>query len=204
MPTAEGLAVTPRAGRYLVQFCRHAGRMRSDPRHGGRPRRGSDSLQVEHAEWSDTDGRVSLNDGVCTLRATPDALVLHIDASDDEALHRIQHLLTARLRGFGRRDALQVRWEHPTKTPPDQDDTDEPITGAAAAAPGRWRAPTAGAALAIALIVALHLGLVGALLAAPHWAAGAVELVVAVVAVKVLIVVFLGRRRRRTRSTPTG
>lgn len=212
MPTADGRAATPRAGRYLVQLCRHAGRMRGMhalPRHGNR-HDDAGPPTIQHAEWTDTEGLLWLDDGVCTLRATPDALLLHLDATDGPALDRIRHLLTARLEGFGRRDELRVQWQHPPDTSPNQEDPATPATDATEEATeatgngakvgvGRWRAPTAAVVLAVALAVALHLGLLGGLLAAPHWTAGATGLVVAVIAVKVLIGVLLGLRRRRAR-----
>ena len=217
MPTADGVAATPRAARYLVQLCRHAGRMQSHPLRGRHDHRAG-SPAIDHVEWSDTEGVLRLDDGVCTLRATPDALLLHVDATDGPALRRIQHLLSARLEGFGRRDGLRVEWQPPLDPSPNQGATATPTTdanngtqdteatdataviaGDPTAGGKRWRAPTAAVVLVVALAVAVHVGLLGGLLTAPQWAAGAVELVVAVIAVKVLAVVILGLRRRRTR-----
>lgn len=84
MPTADGVVATPRARRYLAQLCRHADRVHARPSH--RPLHGADAPHVRHVEWTDTDGLVRLDAGVCTLRATPDALLLHLDAADDDAL----------------------------------------------------------------------------------------------------------------------
>lgn len=225
MPTADGRVATPRARRYLFQLCRHARRMPSHPAHGGRPHHAAGAPAIHHVEWTDTEGLLRLDSGVCSLHANPDALLLHVEAVDDPALRRIRHLLTTRLEGFGRRDGLQVEWQHPPDTspdtPPDADDTTTPaapVTDVPGALPAsevtgdapvtrapRWRTPTAAAVLVVALAVAVHLGLLGGLLAAPHRATGAVALVAALLAGKVLVVVLIGRRRRHThRWRPAG
>jgi hypothetical protein len=44
------------------------------------------------------------------MRASPGLLAIRAEAADEESLHRIQDLLTARLERFGRREHLAVNW----------------------------------------------------------------------------------------------
>jgi hypothetical protein len=64
-------------------------------------------------EWSDTHGTVNFSWGQCTMQATPNTLTLRAEAADEEALQRIQDLLTGRLDRFGRREHLTVSWRRP-------------------------------------------------------------------------------------------
>ena len=144
MPTADGRVATPRASRYLVQLCRHADRMSGHQHLSGHVRHGADSPQVRHSEWTDADGVLELDRGRCTLHVTPDALLVHIDAPEDETLRRIQDLITARLEGFGRRDGLQVQWHHPPSAPPDDGAPaapDAPVTPQVVLRAGRRHLP---------------------------------------------------------------
>lgn len=200
MPTADGRVATPRASRYLVQLCRHADRMSGHQHLSGHVRHGADSPQVRHSEWTDADGVLELDRGRCTLHVTPDALLVHIDAPEDETLRRIQDLITARLEGFGRRDGLQVQWHHPPSAPPDDGAPaapDAPVTPQVVLRAGRRHLPVVVPVLAGVLVVAVHLGLLGALLAAPGWARGVAGLVVAGAVVKILLVIVVAVRRRR-------
>ena len=98
MLTAQAQVQTPRPGRYLAQFCRHASQMDRGPGHGLRGHGGRDARpEMRQVDWSDTDGSLILSWGQCTLQAAPD-------------------LVTARLERFGRRDHLTVAW-HRTQSP---------------------------------------------------------------------------------------
>src|SRR5712691_5745789 len=121
MPTAEARVQTEHPSRYLAQLCKHAGKMsghqRPRPRGhgrdapGGSGHRSESPPEVRHAEWSDTDGIVTLNWGQWTMHATPGTLALRAEAASEEDLRRIQDLLTARLEKIGRRDHLVVIWQ---------------------------------------------------------------------------------------------
>jgi hypothetical protein len=100
MLTSLAIVETDRPGRYLVQFCRHAAAMgKAGGGHGPRlhaagaaPAAGA--LQVS-AEWSDTHGVVTIAPwGRCLLRAAERTLTLRVDAPDQEALERIQRIVS--------------------------------------------------------------------------------------------------------------
>lgn len=113
MLTAEARVQTEHPARYLIQLCQHAGKM-GGPRLRHRPRShdgGAGPPEIRHAEWSGTDGSVTLNFGQWTMHATPGALTLRAEAGSEEDLRRIQDLVTARLEKIGRRDHLTVNWQ---------------------------------------------------------------------------------------------
>lgn len=116
MPTAEARIETERASRYLVQLCKHTSQMSRYLHPRPRARGGGDTHappEVQHVECSDTHGIVRLNLGQWTGRATPDALTLRAEATDEKDLQRIQDLLAGRLEKIGRRDHLTVTWQRP-------------------------------------------------------------------------------------------
>ncbi|MER7810363.1 DUF2218 domain-containing protein [Streptomyces sp900116325] len=198
MPTAEAHIPTERASRYLVQFCRHLGqmsRMRHQPpaRHGG----GDMPPTVQDVDYSDTCGVIRFKEGRFTLQATSDTLSLRVDADHEDTLQRLQNGITARLEKIGRRDQLTVTWQR-CQTPPGPPGeaagpVSAPETGTAKR-PGRGR--TIGLIAVGAVVVAVHLGLGGAALAASTWTGWAVNAVVAIILLKVVFVavhVVLGR-----------
>jgi hypothetical protein len=211
VPTAHATVATARPSRYLIQLCRHVDHLSRRTDHRSHLRQGD----LEHTPpgpharvtWSDTGGMIDLGWGQCTLTADDSALLLHAEARDDADLRRLQALLSARLHQIGRRDHLTVSWQPtpiPTQTP-------TPVAAAAAGrstdAPGaRRRRPHRGTLVLVVvgvLLVALHLGLAAATIAAPSWTSPALDLVFAVIVVKLLASVVLGRRvaHRRRRST---
>jgi hypothetical protein len=112
MLTAETHIQTERPSRYLVQLCKHADSINDKILHfhastaQSRP-------EVQHAEWSGTDGTLTFSGGRCTLHAGPDTLTVRVDATSEEELQRIQGLITRNLERFGRRDQLKVNWQQP-------------------------------------------------------------------------------------------
>ena len=196
MLTCETRIETDRPGRYLVQLCRHAAAM-GKTRGGHWPRKHADGAEPArgephvHAEHTDTRGVITIAPwGQVTLEATADALVLRVDAADQPTLQRIQDVLTRDLDRFGRRDRLTVTW-----TPPRASGTESVGTGEGAAggpAPARRRRrpglPAVLVALLIAALIAGHLGLGGALLAHSRWTSLSIAGIVAIVAVKMLLV----------------
>ncbi|MEV4014265.1 DUF2218 domain-containing protein [Nonomuraea angiospora] len=194
MPTAEVHVTTDRADRYLVQLCRHASQMgHGFPNHANRgPHTNGQRPEQIKAEWSETDGTISLDWGTCTLRATPEALTLRVEAVDEDRLQRIQALLTRNITRMGRRDGLTVDWRRPDGT-----------TSEVSATPRRRRHTAVGLALAAALAVAVHVGLAAGVLTIPQWASLGADGVLAIILVMVLAKVVLiaaHLRRRRTRS----
>jgi hypothetical protein len=190
MPNAEAHVETDRASRYLVQLCRHAGQMGQHLRyrplahHGGRV-----PPEVQHVEWSDSHGIISFGRGRCTIQATPDALTLRVEAADEETLQRLQEGVAHRLETIGRRDNLKVNWQRPEapEAEPGQA-TGMALSPEGGAVKRRGRVMTIGLISVGVLIVALHLGLGGAVLATPPWMGWAANALLAVVLVKVLII----------------
>lgn len=114
MLTIEARIETGRASRYLTQLCKHATSMNGAHGHRARshlhgaPERSA--VQVE-ADWTDTSATLTFTPGGrCNLSADATTLTVHIDASDEDSLQRIQDIITNDLERFGQRDHLSVRW----------------------------------------------------------------------------------------------
>ena len=165
MPSTEARITTGRAGRYLAQLCRHLGEM--GRMHGAVLGHGAGGMpKVEHVERSDDAAVVRFPRGTCTLRATPDALLLRIDAEDAATLSRLQRGFANRVQTIGRREDLRADWQAVQ------------VTGSAPARPTRSSRGTPdrrrtllaiAAVAAVVLVVGVHLAIGGALVAAP-WA----------------------------------
>ena len=111
MLTAEARVQTEHPARYLIQLCQHVSKMGGYPRHRPRSHDGDGGPpEIRHAEWSETDGIVTLNLGQWTMHATPGELRLRAEADSEENLQRIEDLVTGRLEKIGRRDHLTVNW----------------------------------------------------------------------------------------------
>lgn len=215
MLIAEARIPTERASRYLTQLCRHLGqmsRMRHQPPAGHRG--GQASPSVQHVDWSDNSGEIRFTQGTCTLQATPTELLLHIQADDEDSLHRLQDGITRRLETIGRRGHLTVYWQR--SAPPS-----EPSSGdSAAAEPGSATASgTAPASIAhrvhlhgrtialtalVAVAITTHLGLLGAAVATSAWTRWGTNIILAAVLVKLAVAgVHLARRRLASRGHRT-
>jgi len=208
MLTSEAQVQTDRSSRYLVQLCRHVNQLGGHSGHRPGSHNGNATHvppEVRHVEWSDTEGVVSLSWGQWTMRAAPGALILRVEAADPANLRRIQDLVAARLQKIGRRDNLTVTWQ------PTQGHEGQPgdVTDAGNAAPPeamarRKRRSTIGLAVLAGLAIALHLGLGGAALAGSRWTSLTTNIVLALVAVKVIAVAVVALRRRGGHRTRTG
>lgn len=115
MPNAEARIETERPSRYLVQLCQHAAKIGES--HGHRPVSHVSGEAVGHgdvevrAEWSETLGTLDFGQrGACTLQATTDALVIRVEAADEENLRQIQRVLSSDVERIGRRDELTLHW----------------------------------------------------------------------------------------------
>jgi hypothetical protein len=113
MLTSQAQVTTERASRYLVQLARHANEMSRLSGHRPRSHDGGNALppDVQHVEWSDTDGIVSLSWGRWIMHAAEGTLTLRAEADDADNLRRIQDLVAGRLGTIARRDDLAVVWE---------------------------------------------------------------------------------------------
>lgn len=189
MLTAEARVETERASRYLDQLCRHAQQMQRHPHYRQGAHDGTDTHRrpsVHHVEWTDTDGTVRLSLGRWTLRATPAALVMNVEAAAEEDLQRLRDLIAARVEKIGRRDHLTVAWrqppEAPSALPGTGDQANAPHSKEHGHASGTTRRWTVRAVIgAVAVLAVAHLVLGGSVLAASQWlgwGAGAVVLAV--------------------------
>jgi hypothetical protein len=205
LPTAHATVATTRPSRYLTQLCQHVDHLGRRTDHRSHLRQGD----LEHTPpgtpgpvtWTDTAGMIDLRWGRCTLTAEDNALVLHAEAPDDANLHRLQAMLSARLHQIGRRDKLTVTWQ-PTAT----STTPAPAAVAShrpdvaeAGRRGRHRGKVTLVAVGV-LVIAAHVGLGAAAVTSPAWTGWAIDAVLAVVVVKLLASIVVGRRiihRRR-------
>ncbi|OLZ74353.1 hypothetical protein AV521_01350 [Streptomyces sp. IMTB 2501] len=202
MPTAEALVPTDRASRYLVQLCRHLSQMRGmrhrpPVAHGG----GQMPPEVRHVDYSDTHGTIRFAQGLCTLQATSDTLTLRVEADDEDAMERLRNGIAGRVEKIGRRDRLTVTWRPLEASDAPSGETayitDVPAAGVAK---GRGIGKVMGLAAVGVVVVALHLGLGGAVLAASSWTGWGVNAIVAIVLLKLLFMgghVVLGRAGRQ-------
>jgi hypothetical protein len=209
VPVSHARIETERPSRYLVQFCKHAAGMGAGG-HAARMRQHAGAargdIQVT-AEWCDSHGAVTFNPwGRCELTADESALTVRIDAADEDGLRQIQDIITRDLDRFSRRDPLAVTWRRP-----EQPDADQALTNSdgepASAPPGdpargwmRTHRTAIILSFAAVVVIGLHLGLAGALVAQSRWTGVATNTVLAVVLVKIAFVVAVrvGRRRRRS------
>lgn len=194
MPTAVAQVTTDRASRYLVQLCRHLDQM-SRMRHQVPTRHGGQAPPaIQGVDWSDTTGTIHFTNGTCTLTASDDALTLRVEADNEGTLRQLQQGITRRLDTIGRRDNLTVHWRQSTTadSPPPPDASIETATNSS----GTRRARRTGGTLAIVAVAALailvHVGILGATLAASTWASWGTNIVLAIIAVKIITLALHG------------
>lgn len=94
MKTANAHVETAKASRYLKALCNHFNRKVT-------------------AEYDDNHGSVQFGFGRCEMDATPDALIIRVQAQDDENFARVKHVVADHLERFAVNDALQVQWVEP-------------------------------------------------------------------------------------------
>jgi hypothetical protein len=178
MPSTEAHVETERPSRYLVQLCKHFSNKGRHLGHRSRAHMGGDAQALrdmravgEQAQvaWTDTEGDVSLPWGRITLRAASGVLTLRAEAVDEEDLRRLRDLVTGHIERFGRRDGLQVNWERPETSAVSRETVGTAGVRGGAEAPPRRHLGVMGLVAVIALVLAVHLGLGGALLANWRW-----------------------------------
>lgn len=99
--TSTAHVPTDRGGRYAKQLASHLGRR----------------LETSWDESTGT-GSAQFAHGVCTLTATPDALVLEaVTTGDTSDLEQIENVVGRHLVRFGTRDELVVHWQRADGTP---------------------------------------------------------------------------------------
>lgn len=196
MHTVEAHVATDRPGRYLVQLCRHGSQMGLRLGHRPRPHAGGDTPPtVQHAESSDTDGSITFDQGRCILRTMPDGLLLRVEAVDEQSLRRIQDGIGRRLEKIGRRDQLTVNWRQAEALTAVSDEAGSyPMDTDGAR---RSRLQGIGLTVAVVVVIAVHLGLGGTFLADARWTGWVANLVMLLVAVKLLTVGWFALRRSR-------
>jgi hypothetical protein len=112
MLTAQAVIRTADPDRYLARLRAHTGKMGSHLGHRPRLRgRSGVAPEIQHAEWSDAGGTITLNWGRWTVQATPGTLRLRAESADAKDLERIKDMLATRLQNFGRREHLTVSWQ---------------------------------------------------------------------------------------------
>ena len=196
MPSAEARIPTDRAARYLEQLCRHLGAM-GNMRHvpaGGHG--GAGMPRVESIEQNGSRAVIRFADGAWDLQAHEDALVLRVEAQEAASLERLKAAIAARITKIGRRDGLAVIWSSPA----DPDERHGPANGAGVRLPrrgggqGRWRGIGWFALAGLAL--AIHLGLIGSLLGGGRWKDVAADAMIALIAVKLILLALHARLGR--------
>lgn len=131
MLTAEARVPTAHAGLRLKQVCGHASKMQEragrhqmsaggmhrpgmhGPGSGRQAHTGHEPSEMRDVEWSDMHGVIDTGWGRCTLTAEPEVLVMHVEASDEEGLRRLQEMMAHRVETIGVRERLKVRWTEP-------------------------------------------------------------------------------------------
>lgn len=120
MLMVEARIETEQSSRYLVRLCKHASSMGRAQGHRPRVHLGEALSRGEvdvQAQWSDTHGTVTFNPwGRCEITATTTALVLRIEAGDEERL-RIQDIVTRDLDRFSGGERLVIDWRPIDSTP---------------------------------------------------------------------------------------
>jgi hypothetical protein len=198
MPFTHAQIPTERASRYLVQFCKHAAAMGSGG-HTPRIHRHAAMARGEvrvAAEWSDTAGTVTFTPwGRCGLVADKDTLTVRIDAADEDGLAQIRDVVERDLQRFSSRDPITVTWQGSVDTGTSKPRRHLP----------RTHLQTVLLGSAAVLVIALHIGLAGAVVAHSRWTGIALDVMAALVVVKIGLIAWtrFARRHRGASKTPT-
>lgn len=99
-----------RAGRYLVQLCKHFAHKVPARYEPAPPARGGKRHGAEGAEADSLAGTVDFPWGVCRLLSRPGSLEMTCEAAEPEALRRIEHVVTDHVERFAWRDKPRLDW----------------------------------------------------------------------------------------------
>lgn len=148
--------------------------------------------RVERVDCADTVGSVSFAEGMLTLQASADALMLRLEAADQENLRRLEDAVAARLHTIGRRDSVTVTWHRPDALPVLASDLADDVAPATGPGAGKRRWPGRlgwGGLVAVGvLIVALHVGLGGTAVATSAWTGWAGNIVLVIIVGKAVFI----------------
>ena len=121
MLMVEARIETEQASRYLVRLCTHSASMGRAQGHGPSIHLGEALSRGDvnvQAQWSDTHGTITFSPwGRCEMSATTAALVLRIEAADQEHLERIQDIVTRDLDRFSGSEQLTADWRRTDAAP---------------------------------------------------------------------------------------
>lgn len=98
MPQAQARVPTEKAGRYLVQLCKHF-------------------AHKVPAEWDERTGHVQFPPGTCRIAVEDGALQIFCEAESEEALATVKYIVEDHVVRFGFREKLTVDWTAPSGTP---------------------------------------------------------------------------------------
>ena len=121
MLIVEARIETEQSSRYLVRLCTHASSMGRAQGHGPRVHLSEALSRGEvdvRAQWSDTHGTVTFSPwGRCEIAATPTALLLRVEAADEDYLRRIQDIVTRDLDRFSGSEQVAIDWRRTAVAP---------------------------------------------------------------------------------------
>ena len=193
MHTAEARIATENAARYLTQLCRHVSKMgQHRSGHLLQSRHAGDAPPpVRHVEWSDTTGGIRFGEGQCILKADDNALLLRIEAGTETARRRLQDGIAHRLETFGHRENLAVEWQAPASRPTcHSQEIPNRVPAPDEQVRGRRRSQLArklALAVVAVIVIAAHLGLLGATLATAAWTKWGADAILAFIVLKFII-----------------
>ncbi|MET9817255.1 MULTISPECIES: DUF2218 domain-containing protein [unclassified Streptomyces] len=206
MPIAEARVETERPSRYLVQLCKHFSNKGRHLGHRTHAHQGGDAQALRdmrtvaeqaQVKWSDTAGEVGLPWGRITMGTVTGALTLRVQAADEEDLSRLQGLVAGHIERFGRREGLRVSWQR-SETAADSEVVHTAEVSGGGVVPRRRYLRVTALVAVIALVLIVHLGLGGMLLANWRWTGWAVGGLLAVVLVKITVLGGFAFHRNRT------
>lgn len=98
MHKAHATIRSDKAGRYLIQLCKHF-------------------AHKIPATWEDGKGHADFGFGTCDMTATDDSLHLECSAPETEGLGRVKYIVEDHIVRFGWKEEISVAWEDGKKAP---------------------------------------------------------------------------------------
>ncbi|GKW49663.1 DUF2218 domain-containing protein [Halomonas sp. NCCP-2165] len=93
MPISRAVIATDSGARLIHRLCKHW----------------AHKLEVEQEE---NQGRVAFEEGVCLMRADDAAMTVAIEALDEEALDRLEGVISNHLDRMAGKEPLDIVWEN--------------------------------------------------------------------------------------------
>ncbi|WP_028465896.1 DUF2218 domain-containing protein [Nisaea denitrificans] len=97
MPSAHATVRSEKAGRYLVQLCKHFAH--------------KIPATWEETDGKDTTGHADFGIGTCDMTARDGALLLACNAPDEDGLGKVKYVLEDHIVRFGWKEELKVDWQ---------------------------------------------------------------------------------------------